>query len=49
MAPEAVPDSNMAMGSVLPSSAAMMPPLDLVIIGSPGTPAPRNAACSEPI
>ena len=49
MAPDAVPDSSMAMGRALPSSAAMMPPFDLVIIGAAGTPASRSAACSEPI
>ena len=45
--PDAVPDNSMAIGLVLPSSAAMMPPFDLVIIGTAGTPASARADCSD--
>ena len=49
MTPEAVPESSIATGSVLPSAAAMIPPFDLVIIGGAGTPASRSAFSSEPM
>lgn len=42
--PAAVPESSMSTQADFPSSAAMMPPLDLVIIGSGSTPMPFSAS-----
>ena len=45
--PAAVPDSTICTQSVLPRSARIIPPFDLVTNGSAGTPISLSADCND--
>ena len=47
MTPAAVPERIICAHALLPCSALITPPFDLVTSGSAGTPAARSAPCSE--